>query len=215
VNNPAPVTLDRAGVISQLKQWITNGTVTPAPTVNENNLEYFRFPPTTTQLTLNGLKGDTDFCGYHSWDKVNPQSADSDLFFGIVSAVSAQPNNPTDQGFVSALSACISHELAEPFTDRDGEGYKSVSCQNPDSTSQKSEIRDICENKGTFQFQRTGSTSRWSVEQFWSNWDNTCIRGDRPVSLRAFLRSIGFNFASGLQSLNTPVINLQFIASRQ
>jgi hypothetical protein len=214
--NPAPETLDQPAVISQLKKWITGPTpvVTPTPALNEDNLCYFIFPPTTAQLTQDGLNGDTDFCGYHFWDKVNPSSTNSDLFFGIVSTKSAKANSVTDRAFVESLSACISHELAELFSDRDSAGYVSAACTNPDKTSETCEIGDICESAGNFSYQRTGSPSIWSVEQYWSNWENSCIHGNKPVSLKAFLRAINFDFTKGLKSLGTPTINLQFIASQ-
>jgi hypothetical protein len=94
-------------------------------------------------------------------------------------------------------------------------GYISMPCTYPDGSRQACEIGDVCENNPTFRYQRPGSISTWTVQQYWSNWNNSCIHGDQPVSLKAFLRSIQFNFSNGLRSLNTPIINLQYIASRE
>jgi hypothetical protein len=44
------------------------------------------------------------------------------VFFGIVSPKQAKTDNRTEQAFVSALSGCVSHELAESSTDRDKNG---------------------------------------------------------------------------------------------
>jgi hypothetical protein len=194
-NNPAPASLDETQVQDQLMKWIQASTVLPAPSVNETNLLYFIFPPTTTQLKLKD--GTTGFCGYHQHGKSNNTSANDDLFWAIVKTDSA--DQTTEEMFVKSISACASHELAEAFSDRDIQGFiADNSC----------EIGDICETKTFFQYRG------WTVEQYWSNWDNNCIQGDQPVSLRKFLGAIGFDVNQGLQSLNTPVINLQYMASR-
>src|SRR5205807_8051322 len=50
--NPAPATLDEKQALAQIRSCIDAGIITPAPSVNETNLLYFLFPPTTTQLKL-------------------------------------------------------------------------------------------------------------------------------------------------------------------
>jgi hypothetical protein len=212
--DPAPGTIDESGIKSRLRQWITSASAIPAPAVNEGSLVYFIFPPTTTELTLNGLKGDVDFCGYHNWDKYNAQSSDDDLFFGIVSTKAVAAANTNAGAFVRALSPCVGHELAESFTDRDGAGYISSECTNPDHSTQTCEIGDICEQHN-FQYQRPGSVQTWNVEQYWSGWDNSCINGNAPVSIKKFLNAISFDYHHlGLRSLGTSDINLQYVASR-
>jgi len=52
------------------------------------------------------------------------------------------------------------------------------------------------------------------VEQYWSNWDNNCINGDWPVSVKRFLQAIGLNGSGGLRQLGSNVINIDFVASR-
>lgn len=54
----------------------------------------------------------------------------------------------------------------------------------------------------------------WKVERSYSNWDNSCIKGDQPVSLRRFLKAIGVDSAAGLRQLGSDIINVDFIASR-
>lgn len=202
-NSPAPMTLDENQAQTQIISWIKPSTgtpiVTPAPSVDETNLLYFLFSPTTTQLTL--TDGTTGFCGYHKHTKVNPTSQNDDLFWGIVDTTKAAQLTGTE--FANKIAFCASHELAEAMSDRDGQGFISdTNC----------EIGDICElNTDHPWFQYRG----WTVEQYWSNWDNTCIHGDQPVSMRKFLASIGFDVRQGLRSLNTPVINLQYMASRE
>jgi hypothetical protein len=195
-NNPAPATLDEKQAQTQIISWLNAGTVTPAPAVDETNVLYFLFPPTTTQLKLSD--GTTGFCGYHEHGKFHSNSQNDDLFWAIVDTTGAA--TATGTAFASDVSLCVSHELAEAFSDRDNHGY---------IADNGCEIGDICETKASFQYRE------WSVEQYWSGWDSACIHGDQPVSMRKFLASIGFDFMQGLRSLNTPVIDLQYIASRE
>jgi hypothetical protein len=196
--NPAPQTFSDVQMVAQLKAWISSSpaTISPAPAVNESNLLYFIFPPTTTQLTLSD--GTTGFCGYHQHAKYNSQSNNDDLFWAIVGTNSS--TQASAKAFVNSVAYCVSHEFAEAVTDRDGAGV---------IASNNCEIGDICETQSLFEYRG------WSIEQYWSGWDKNCIHGDQPVSLKAFLRSIQFNFANGLRSLNTPVINLRYIASKE
>jgi hypothetical protein len=202
--NPAPATLDKPQVLDQLNKWFQDGTVSPAPSVNETNLLYFLFPPTTTEvkdgdLSTKSLDSKKAICGYHaSGRKSNSSSENDDLFWAIV-GTSGAPSG-TGTSFANSLANCVSHELAEAFSDRDEHGYLA---------DNGCEIGDICETKASFRYRG------WTVEQYWSNWDNNCIHGDQPVSLRRFLGAIGFDIKNkGLLSLNTPVINLEYIASR-
>lgn len=197
--SPAPPTINEDQLRDQLINWIKAGTVSPAPSVNEVNLLYFILPPTNTQLTLkNGTKG---FCGYHQHAKYNSASSDDDVFWAVVETTGATQN--TGQQFISSVSYCVSHELVEAFSDRDGQGFKA----NSDNGC---EIGDICEKKLFFTYR--GWTL--AIEQYWSNWDNTCIQGDQPISLRTFLNEIGFDPKVGLRSLHTSVINRAYIASK-
>ena len=77
-DHPAPTTLNEKQAQAKIISWIKTGTITIAPSVDEANLLYFLFPPTTTQLTMSdGTKG---FCGYHLHGKYNGTSHNDDLF---------------------------------------------------------------------------------------------------------------------------------------
>ena len=197
--NPAPKTINEEELRDQLINWIKAGTVSPAPAVNEANLLYFIFPPTDTQLTLKD--GTTGFCGYHQHAKYNDASSNDDVCWAVVGTNGA--DQTTGKTLISAVSYCVSHELNEACSDRDGQGF---------IADNGCEIGDICEDPTTHPF---FNYRGWTVEQYWSNWDNGCIQGNQPVSLRKFLGSIGFDFSKGLGSLNTTVINIPYIASRK
>ncbi len=202
-DHPALTTLNENQALAEIISWIKAGTIANAPTLDETNLLYFLFPPTTTQLTMtNGTSG---FCGYHQHWKYNRSSHNDDLFWAIVDTTDYAALTGTD--FANAIAYCVSHELAEACSDRDELGYRTDTC----------EIGDICEkNNGSmvtdniFTFDYQG----WSVEQYWSNCDNTCIQGNQAVSVRKFLRSIGVDGNRGLRSLNTPVISLASLAAK-
>ncbi len=207
--NPAPATLDRPQVPDQLNKWFQDGTVSPAPSVNEMNLLYFLFPPTKTEVKNGDWSTKSPdrkkaICGYHASGRKSKSSSQNDDLFWAIVGTSGAPSG-TGTSFANSLAYCVSHELVEALSDRDSQGYLA---------DNGCEIGDICECKAgcpnliTFQYRG------WSVEQYWSNWDNNCIQGDQPVSLRKFLVSIGFDFSQGLRSLHTPVINLQYMASR-
>jgi hypothetical protein len=201
--NPAPQTFNDVQMVAQLKAWISSSpaTISPAPAVNESNLLYFIFPPTTTQLTLSD--GTTGFCGYHQHAKYNSQSNNDDLFWAIVGT--NQSPQTSAQAFVNSIAYCVSHEFAEAATDRDGGGF---------IASNNCEIGDICEVDGSGQIV-TFSYRGWDVERYWPDWDKSCIHGDQPVSLRKFLAAINFNTqAQGLRGLNTSVISLSYMASQ-
>jgi hypothetical protein len=94
--------------------------------------------------------------------------------------------------FVNNVAPKVGHELVEQLADRNGSFE---------------ELGDPCNN--------TLVTYRgWSVQQYHSDWDNGCINGDNPVSLKRFLIAIGFDFQhKGLRSLGTPTINIDYIAT--
>ena len=215
--NPAPATLDGAGVKTQLKSWF--GDIIPTPAVNEDSLMYFILPPLSTKLTLkqNGtvLNGDVDFCGYHSWDTFNAKSTQPDTFFGIVSTASASAGKPKALDFVNALASCVSHEIAECVTNRDGQGFISTACTNSDKSTTTCEIGDICETQAGYAY-KGGSGQSWpNIQRYWSGWDSACVQGANPVSVRKFLDAIGFDYhTKGLSALGASRLNIPYIASR-
>ena len=190
--NPPPAAIDRAPLRNQLIHWLREGRVTPAPAEDEDSLLYFIFPDPATKLTLGTTTG---FCGYHASGKLNGGSAHDDVFFA---AIRADGIADTDASFMRRISFCVSHELGEAVTNRDGGGgWFDGRC----------EIGDICETKGNFSYRM------WTVEQYWSNWDKGCVHGDRGLSLRGFVDAVHANPRS-LRSLGMPEISVDTIASR-
>ena len=188
-------------VADNLMKWINNGTVWPAPEVNEKNLVYLILAPTETTLLDeddNGIKA------YHHSSQYHESSAQTDLFWALIGTRRFIEDEPLTDGaaLVQAASVSISHELAETFSDRDSAGFR------PQTASQKGEISDLC--KGDFYFY--GS---FQVQKYWSIWSTGCIHGNDPVSLRQFLKSISFDTAHhGLRSLGMATLNLESIASQ-
>jgi hypothetical protein len=128
---PAPVQLKPSAAQSQLIAWLDAGVVSAKPAGNERNKVYMIFPPAETQL-VNEDGSTNGFCGYHRHGKYNSSSNDDNLFWGIVVGA-AFPDDP--RGFVDFLSKCVSHELAETFSNPDNRGYFAGDC----------EIGDLCE----------------------------------------------------------------------
>lgn len=169
---PAPASLTRDDLQLQLTTWLGNGTIQIVPEGNEINRVYLILPPSTSVLLLNGITG---FCGYHSHGKYISSTNNDNLFWAVVQGYSQSNDSQT---FVDSISYCVSHEMAEMFSDRDGQGYY--------SSGNGCEIGDLCEvdmsgNVLTMPYQ--GPTGQqWPVELYWSNKDGTCILGASPSS---------------------------------
>jgi hypothetical protein len=198
ITGTEPTTLSRDDIQTQLKTWLDDGTVSPKPALNEKNRLYFIFPPTSATLTLPGASG---FCGYHWHAKYNRRSHDDDLFFAVV-GTSVTPG--AGQSLAEAISYCVSHELNEACSDRDGKGYTTPTC----------EIGDICEQFGQSQCCSTFAYGDWQAEYYWSNWDETCIQGSNPVSVRRFLAALSLSPSGGLRQTGMPVVGIDQIAAR-
>jgi hypothetical protein len=188
-----PAKLSKSDAQSRLARWLKDGIVFPTPAVNEAALLYVIFPPPTTILTLEGAK---NFCGYHESGKLNANSDSDDLFWAIVGT---EGNTASGDAFVQDISYCVSHEVTEALSDRDGQGF---------FADNGCEIADICEQKPFFNYRG------WTVEQYWSNWDRSCIRGDQLISMRKFLRTVGVDGRRGLRTLRAPILNADVLASR-
>lgn len=195
-----PINLTRENIRDQLIDWINNGTISPGPAVGEQNLVYVIFLPTGSTTTEADGTG-----GYHSHYKHNANSSDDDLFWAVILTNPTWIDKTSSTKFVKSSSFIVSHELNEAFTDRDDKGFV---------TDGGCEIGDICETRGTNPCCFTFSYKGWSVEQYWSNWDNNCINGDQPVSVRKFLNVIVVDGSGGLRQLQSNVINVDFVASR-
>jgi hypothetical protein len=203
--DPDPVNLDKKTIQDKLITWIKDGSVSPAPSVGEQNLIYVIFLPTGSTYTDTGA-------GYHShYNKYNASSSEDDLFWAVILTNYAPQTSATN--FVAKLAYIVSHELSEGFTDRDEKGF---------TTTKKPfcEIGDLCESRDpvcsncctTFNYSVSGRT--WQVEPYWSNWELDCINGNQPLSIRKFLQAIGVDGAGGLLALHSAVINIDFVASK-
>jgi hypothetical protein len=187
-----PTTLSDQTIVTQLRDWLKLGTVVPTPAKREQNRLYFIFPPTTADLT--GSSTDP-FEGYHEYAWYpQPQSGDGDpgpynLFWAIVRTESDSTDTSTGLKFAQSRAYIVSHELIEAATDRDGNGFTTTSC----------EIGDICQATGASSCCSTYDYQGWQVESYWSNWDNKCIRGDEPLSLRRLLAILVIQVPADLQ----------------
>jgi hypothetical protein len=201
VTHPAPATWDSGANDDgdQVVSWLNDGTLSPKPAKNEAALLFFLLLPTTTQLT-NGKNDDgtpnTNVCGWHKHRKFNGSSDNDDLFWGVIRTDGA--DTTSERKFVNSVAFCAGHELAEAFTDRDGQGFLA---------SNGCEIGDICETKTFFNYRG------WNVEQYWSNWDSACIAGNEPISLIKFLRLMKLDPTKGVRALHTSVIDRNFMGS--
>lgn len=153
--HPAPASLTDAQLAATLTGWFGDGTVPLKPAVNDTSHVYLVFAPSTTALTLGSIT--SGFCGYHQHTKFNPASSNDDVFWAVVQGYSKAA---AGKDFVNSISFCVSHELAEAFSDRDGQGW---------TASNGCEIGDLCEQNGTVAY------GDWQVEQYWSNSAKGCV----------------------------------------
>jgi|SRR5271166_103577 len=180
-------------ITKKLVQWINAGLVPPPQSANDINNLYLIFPPPeTTPETFNN-QGDpigNGIQGWHNEGVTNPAPPPV-YYWAIVKTNDVGPASAT-QSFVNGVSPKISHELVEQLADRNGSFE---------------ELGDPCNNTLV-------NYRGWSVQQYHSDWDNTCINGDNPVSLKRFLTAINFDFQNnGLLSLGTSAISINYIAT--
>ena len=189
--NPPPATLSEDEARKQLLDILRNLSI--GPRKDEDSLLFVLFLSPDTKPTIS--TGKNDFCGYHESAKFNDDSKDNDVFYCIIRTDSA--DKTSGAAFIKSVSFCVSHEIAEAVTSRDGRGYHKGAC----------EIGDLCEQTGTHTYRG------WQVEQYWSQWNARCINGEDPVSLTTFLRARGLAGRS-LSALHAKTINVEFIASQ-
>jgi hypothetical protein len=201
-SDPTPSELSDGDAADQLKRWLQVGFIAPAPAVNETNLLYLLFPPTSTVLT----PADEGFCGYHRSTKFNGASDNDDLFWATFRTNTADQSS--GDSLIRSIAFCISHEMNEAFTDRDSNGY---------IASNGCEIGDLCETFGS----PSGNVTMFpyqgfNIERYWSNWDHGCIEGNRPVRLSTFLKAAAPHGAvpPGVRWLGMSKIGLDSIAAR-
>ena len=192
VDNKPPATLNEDEARDWLKAQIK--TLPIQPTVDETSLLYVLLLPPATKPTIS--TGKDDFCGYHQSAKIHDNSQNNDLFWALIRTDKADQSS--GKALINSVSDCVSHEIAEALTSRDGRGYHKGNC----------EIGDLCEQTGGFEYRG------WHVEQYWSQWDHTCINGDLPVSLKRFLQASNHPIGAGLRTLSRSSINVEYIASQ-
>jgi len=159
---PAPASLNEGQLNAQLTAWLDNGTVTPKPAGDEQNLVYLILPPSTTTMSFQGQT--TGFCGYHQHADYHPTADSNNLFWATVVGYTQSADGPT---FVNSVAYCMSHELCETFTNRDGDGYYA---------DNGCEIGDICEADTANNILKY-PYFQWQIEKYWSEADKTCVFG--------------------------------------
>lgn len=174
-----PADLSPEYIENQLITWVDKKIVTRAPESDEKNLLYVIFTPNHTVL---GDAGSCT-CGYHRSGRYRNPPKDDNLFWAAVQEwhhENALPRRARD--FVDSCSWCVSHEMVEAFTNRDGRGYH---------TESGCEIGDMCECAKGSPTQKTpiitAGVDGWSVEPYWDNVNRSCYplhivpRDEAPV----------------------------------
>ena len=146
-------------ITQKLISWISSELIPPPPPSNLDQM-YLIIPPTqTTPETFNG-PGDpigNGIQGWHNEGVTNPGPPPT-YYWAIVKTNDCGPAS-AGISFINNFAQKIAHELAEQFVDRNGSFE---------------EIGDApCLNKSM-------SYRGWQIQQYWSDWDNACIRGDQP-----------------------------------
>lgn len=181
----------RDDITKKLISWIDAGRVPPPPSPSDSNQLYLIFPPPgTTPQMYNGASDPigNGAQGWHNEGVTNPAPPPT-LYWAIVKTNDA--GDVTTLDFVNNVAFVACHELVEQCVDRNGTFE---------------EIGDPCVNTAV-------RYRGWKVQQYHSDWDNGCINGDSPISLKRFLKAIGFDYPhKGLRSLGTSTINLDYIA---
>jgi hypothetical protein len=213
-----PKNLTRNQMSDQLIKWINNNDVQPAPAIGERNLLYIIFLPTSS--TTSSSDGGLEY-GYHTSKKFNASSTVDNLFWATI-LTNPDPSirasdTTSDMAFARSLAYIVSHEFNEAFTDRDFNGFNlNVTCSDNAGTTRTDncEIGDICEQINQPRCCTTFNYKGWMIEWYWSNWHNSCIQGNSPVSIKKFLNVIDIDGSRGLRQLNTNKINIDFIADK-
>lgn len=160
-----PATLSPDDIEKQLKEWIDKKIITRAPESEEKNLLYVIFTPNHTLFDAGYCT-----CGYHEHGRYGTTSGDDNLFWAAIQEWHHHNRLPyTPRGFVDSCSWCVSHEMVEAFTNRDGRGYQ---------TKDGCEIGDICECAKGSRTQKTpiikAEVDGWWVEPYWDNRNKSC-----------------------------------------
>lgn len=200
IDDSHPKSIDPDQVWENLRSWIKDGRVQPAPAVNEENLVYLILAPSDAKLPY---KDHGNEKGYHHSNQYRDDSDRNDAFWAIIGASGHNVDHSGGLEMVASVADVIGHELVETFTDRDSGGFRPTAPPH-------NEIADPCKGH-EFQY----GSRPWKVEDYWSVWHHRCINGDREVSMRQFLKSISFDTSQqGLRSLGGSTIDLEYLASK-
>jgi hypothetical protein len=162
-----PTGLTGAQIEHELIRFITWSQV-GVPLPNEAERCFLMVLPPTAALT-----DAPGACGYHLSTYYAKASGENNLFYAVIATTGVSPALSGDD-FINNISYCISHELAEMFTNPDGQGW--FADAEPATGEQSCEIGDICETKGTVQ-----TLGKWTVEKYWSQADDTCFDPSSPA----------------------------------
>jgi len=168
--------LSRDQLEQRLIGWLDNGKIGVRPASRERSLLYVLFTPAETELTLNGLSSNTDFAGYHWWSRYHksPIFTTENLFWA---AIPMMPSGGRSfESVADSLTPVVSHEMAETFTDRNGDGFKA-----PNGC----EIGDVCET------QTDRRRGHWLIERYWSDVDQACVPEPADPLFQSFLLHTG------------------------
>jgi hypothetical protein len=145
-------------ITHKLVSWIEAKQIPPPPANNLNQM-YLIIPPseTTPEMYLNA--GDpigNGAQGWHNEGRSNP-AAPPTYYWAIVKTNDCGSPSTGIQ-FVNNFAAKVCHEIAEQVVDRN---------------NTFEEIGDPCVNNPV-------TYRGWSIQQYKSDWDQGCIRGDQP-----------------------------------
>lgn len=144
-------TVADADIQNMIQQEIANDPNMPQPTAN--TLYFCYLPPGVTVQGPDGGAFCQDFCGYH--DAINGQ-----IYYAVMPYPDCQGCLGPLAAF-DALTSTSSHELCEAITDAvPGQGWY--------DSNNNMEIGDIC----AWQTKQVGN---YTVQQEWSNQNNTCM----------------------------------------
>jgi len=145
----APVTITPDSLPSTVGSWLDGGLLPEIPGRTEKNLLYIVFlSPEMTVATI------PPGCAFHSWGFYHKGSGKQNLFVAAVGA-----------GGIAALTSSASHEMAEAFTDRSGNGWFSDDGDHP-------EIGDTCSCCSC----PTLALNGFTLASYWRNAENVCLQ---------------------------------------
>jgi hypothetical protein len=163
-----PTGLTSSAIATEIIRYITWSQI-GVPTASELQRCFVIFLPNTADLT-----DAPGACGYHDSTYYAKTTGDHNLFYAVISMKGVDASKSGDD-VINAVSYCISHELAEMFTNPDGRGWF-ADADPVHGRSQTCEIGDICETKTNGQ-----ALGKWTIEQFWSQSVGGCYDASSPA----------------------------------